>query len=352
MNIIKSLQKRLIVTLFFIFSFTFAILTFSIGNSAINGQQEKAKKFNKENNNMLTFIDTSGVSIKELVEVLKNESVSIMAIKEDTNSGYQISTILQNEGFKLTEDMKSGEFYSMDYFRGNAVAGLYSNPIENKDIAITSQITGKDIKIKKDGVFFDTNTRLIVTNKAFEELYSLDEPNLSGMSIILSGEKESLDKAVALSEDYVKSKKQSNKLLVFPYLVQDKSLEGEALYSAAILIVLITIINSVSICALWVEGRKKEIILRKTFGATNKDITKIFFAELLVLSIVATLIALLVQAMLQYFTGGYISNISIRLNMNNFIYSIILAIVTAFVSSVPSLIYLQKVQPIEILREE
>lgn len=349
---LKSFKKRSAVIIFFILSFTFAILTFSVGNSAINQQKEKAKKYTKENNIIVSFIECSDISMDEIIDLLENIDITISVSKYEIDIGVEIATVLQMKSFDIKEDMITGNFYTIKDFKKDKIGGIYSNILANKDIEVNSSVYGKKINIIKDGVFYDNKAKIIVTNKTFENLYDLENINQNNFSILLSGEKDKLEIGYSLLNEYIKNKDNKNNLLKFPYLLDDRSIEGEALYSAAILILLITLINSVTLSSLWVETRKKEIVLRKAFGAENKDIARLFFYELIFISIIATLLALITQYFICLFTDGYIYNVSIKLTANNFIYSSVVAILTAFMASIPSLMYLQKVQPVDLLRED
>lgn len=70
-------------------------------------------------------------------------------------------------------------------------------------------------------------------------------------------------------------------------------------------LIIIGICNIVIVSAFWIEDRKKEIAIRKAFGANRKQISLMIFKELLILSIFASLIAIILQYIFMPIAGKY-----------------------------------------------
>ncbi|MGL4772082.1 MAG: FtsX-like permease family protein, partial [Clostridium sp.] len=103
---------------------------------------------------------------------------------------------------------------------------------------------------------------------------------------------------------------------------------------------------------IWVESRKKEIILRKIMGATDFKISLLFFGELFIICMASIIIALLGQLILKTATGGMVMNLDLSMSVSNIIYSILLTGIMSLIIAVPFLSDLKKIQPIEIIRED
>ena len=351
MNLIKSLKARKAITCFFILSFTIAILTFSVGSSAIISQQNKAKEYSPDNNKFLVFLECTNINFDEIVNLLKDTDASFILNVEDRELGACVESIVLGQDVESTLDLKEGVEFTEEENMKTSSKALFSTRFDEESLELIIPRSGEKFKVDKSGKFYEISKKIILPYGAFKEIYLEDDINFSTVNLILRADKDKIEGHIKTIEEYVKKKNPNNSLKTSSYMTQDKSIEGEALYSASFTIIFITIINSISISSLWVKSRKKEIVLRKVFGATDKDISKIFFSELLIISITSVVFALIIQLTLSVVFEGSISTIDIRLNLSNFIISTLLAVVTALLVSIPSLKHIAKVQPIEILRE-
>lgn len=344
MNLIKSLRERKAVTLFFILSFTAGILIFSIGNSAIVSQQKVAEQFNPNNNKILTFINYEGVTLKEVSDIIKNQNVTLLiqVVEEESRTGIQ--TMFLPEGEELRVDMKAGSILSKEELKGNGSNAIYSSRI-NEELEVNS------IKLNKVGAYYEKMRRIIISNGLFMNLYG--DREVLGTEVILRGEPNNIKNSIKALEVGLKNKNIKNGVEYFDLIIDDKGMEAKALYNVAALIFIITIINALSISALWVKNRKKEIVLRKVLGAKNIDIAKIFFGELLIIAILSFVIALIIQYVIaQTSTTGFIFNVDIRLNMKTLTKSFMIAIISSFTVALTSLKYISKIQLAEMLKGE
>lgn len=351
MNLLKSLKQRKTITIFFIIAFTIGILMFSIGNSAIVAQKNKVKEFSPENNKSINFQNYNGITIKDIAEVLKNEDITVLMLMVHSDQITGIETVLLPSEKELIFDMKDGEKFTKDQLSSNNEIALYSSRI-NEPIEIISFDGNRKFTLKSIGTYYEMMRRVTIPNGLFMELYGEIDVNQSKSQIILRGEPSHIDKAIKKLESAFKSKNIEGGIEKFSLDLSSRSAEGEALYNAAILIFFITILNSISISSLWVKNRKKEIVLRKVLGAKNVDISKIFFGELLIITVFSLLLSLVIQYILILLTGGFISNIDLRLNIEVCINSFMIAFLTSFAISLPSLRYISKIQPAEMLKGE
>lgn len=360
MNIINSIMKRKSITVFFVLSYTFAILTFSIGKSAITSQEIKAQNYSVDNNKSIVFKGDSKLSVDELLTLLKDDKVSILLMQKlgsSDNKDINIETQVKTDGLFYKEDTKEGDFFEKDDFKSKDSIAVVSSTVPTENNKLKVEYRGSDNEIKSEeleckGMTYQRAVIATVTNDLFFRATGNKELFNSEFLIILNGKEDALVKAINKIENHIKAINKDNLLEVKGYSRGEKSYEAQLLYQASFFIVLITIINSISISSLWVEDRKKEIILRKVMGAKSYDIVKMFFGELTIISLIAVVLAISMQGIVSLISGGYVGNIDIRLHLNNFIFSFILAIVTAYLSALPAFKHLTKIQPAEVLREE
>lgn len=350
MHLLKSIYIRKYITIFFLISYTFALLTFSIGSAAISSQKEKAKKIDPLNNISVSFIDCIDIDMKKAVEILDKHNVGIILSR--TQDEFTIQTVAKFGSIEMGEDMKLGNYFDTETMNSDEEIALISNRLEGEGKIKINSLNLESFEIEPTGVFFDTQRKIIIPYRLFIKHFYNSDINVSSVTLRINGDPKDLDEAIEDLNIYSKSILDTNTIRTYPYMIEDSSIQGQALISSTVLIIIITIINSISLSALWVESRKKEIALRKVFGAENKDITKIFFGELFVISILSIIFAFTIHLLIVKITGGNIVNMNINLKLKTCIYSTVLAMGTAYISSLPSLKYLKKVHPVELLKEE
>ncbi|MEG0296408.1 MAG: FtsX-like permease family protein [Clostridium sp.] len=360
MNIINSIMKRKSITVFFVLSYTFAILTFSIGKSAITSQEIKAQNYSVDNNKSIVFKGDSKLLVDELLTLLKDDKVSITLMTQVSSDNQQminLETQIKTDGLFYKQDTKEGEFFEKTDFMSKDPITVVSStvPTENNKFKIEYRDSNNEMKYEElecKGITYQRAFVAIVTNDLFFNVTGNKELFNSNFQIIINGKADVLLESINKIENHIKGINKENVLEVKGYSRGEKSYEAQVLYQASFFIILITIINSISISSLWVVDRKKEIILRKVMGAKSYDIVKMFFGELTIISLGAVVLAISIQGLGALISGGYVGNIDIRLHLNNFIFSFILAIVTAYLSALPAFKHLTKIQPAEVLREE
>ena len=124
----------------------------------------------------------------------------------------------------------------------------------------------------------------------------------------------------------------------------------DPIFVLAILGYIVTLIYSVNIVVFWVEKRKYEIAVRKAFGYTDKDIAKIISGEILALTGVAAIIALLIQAVVGRLLHQ-ISKYTLEMHMANIMIAVVVVLITAFLTSIWPVRKAMRIPPIETLKE-
>lgn len=350
MDLLRSLNKRKTSTIFFILSFTITFLIFSIGSSSTISYERKSREVNPENNKLIVLVETKGVTFDDIVNTLKDDKVSILFQYEDVSNGLMVeSVVLGKEQEKFLDIQEGDKTYSDSLFNGKN-SGIFSTRIPSDEVKLQSG--DKSMNVERVKSFYEIQMKIIIPYETFKYIYDKGDINESQTFVVIRGDEREIEKGVEKLGSYLKEKDPSSNISLLPYQTYIKSVEGEVLSGSTILIIIIAIINSLSISSLWVKSRRKEITLRKVFGANDKDIAIIFFGEILIISIISLILALGIQYIISIATNGFISTIDIRLTPGNFLISSLLAIITSIAVTGVSLRNISKVQAIEMLRGE
>lgn len=353
----RNINKRKSTIIFFIVSYAFTIFTFSVGFSAINSQKEKMKKISPQYNKNLVFsfdenVEGEEINSEEILNILEQEKVCTI-LKRYQDDGNIVETYAITNGELYKEEMKSGEYFSKEDFKSKEVKAVISNTfLGKKDLEINDGGNIKTIKFENCSISYEKEPKITIPLDIFKKFKSGIDFNDPTLTLIINGEKEDLDKAINSLNSYIKNNNKKFLLQAYDYMTYDIEAEWKALMRTTILIVFVTLISSVGIAFLWVESRKKEIIMRKVVGASNFDVSKIFFQELFKIALIAMIISLVLQYTLATISGGYILDMNMKMNFTNIISSLFITLGATLVTSIPFLIYLTKIQPVEMLREE
>lgn len=354
----KHSARRKFSNVFFIIAFTFAFLAFSMGYSALSSQKEKLLKYDSATNKSLRIL---GENIKsdEIVNAIKDKAVTIQLRRSLTdkkdNSIYEVTTEIKSDGFTRIGDLRYGKYLSKEDYNSDSNIGVFSNGLNSEDSfnIINNQLDGgKEYVIKEFGRTFDTESYIDVTNGIFFKIANTKEIGDGRTLTIISGKNAEILSAIESIKEFVKDKDKNSNIEVYDFQVKDIETEGKAMFQMSFLIIVITIVNSISISYLWVEDNKRALTIRKVCGANNSALTKIFFGRLIVMAMISVCIALLLQYIIGIIFKGIFFNLDIRITLNNAIISFMVSIGVAFLSSLPALFYINKLQPATILKGE
>lgn len=351
-------SRRISTIIFFIFSYAFTILTFSVGISAINSQKLKVKKSSGEYNKNLIFqlnedaTEEEVLNKEEILNILEKEKVSTI-LKRSQNKGNIVETYAITNGELYKEDMKKGEYFTKEDFKSDKKEAVFSNTFAGtKELELNDNGMVNKVKFNEERVSYEKEPKVTVPVKIFEKFQKGIDFNDPTMTVVINGEKEDLNKTINNLNTYLKNNTKNFSLKVYDYIIYDREAEWNALLRTTALIIFVTLINSIGIAFLWIESRKKEIILRKVVGANNLDVGVIFFKELFRIAIVAMVIALILQYMLSTITDGYVLDMNIKMSFSNVVSSFFITMGATLVTSIPFFVYLTRIQPVEMLREE
>lgn len=350
------MRKKIIFTgagIFFIVAFTLSFLAFSIGNSAINAQNKRLSRYTGDNNHIIQVFTNYNFTNEEMVELLKEQKITIQLssniIIEDKVG--KVTTELKSDGLSRLCDLRYGHYLSKDEYLSDENMGVFSTGVTNKKKFTLRNIYDSSIipiEVEEIGKTFDTSITVDVPNNIFFSLLTSDD----FVEIIFSGEPEEIKEAVDKLDMFLKEKDTDSIVGDYELPIDENEVAGKQMFGVSILIVIITILNSINICGIWVTDNKKELLVRKVCGATDFDLIKDFFIKLLCVSLISLCIAISTQEILAVVLKGVFLNIDIRLHMQNLIYSLIFSVGITLISSIPALYYIMRVQPAKMLNEE
>lgn len=113
-------------------------------------------------------------------------------------------------------------------------------------------------------------------------------------------------------------------------------------------VLLVALINNILISYFVIITRKKEVAIRKVWGATNIEILLQVIIEFLVVNLFACLLAMLVQVVAK---NLFISYFEITMNFNIILFGIILTVVTTLLTIIIPILKGINNTPISILKE-
>lgn len=353
MNLIKSMYKRKLTMYFFIIGFMLAILTFSLGTSALEANKKEMSKINSKENIMINIYNSNDMKLENIVGIASNNNIDLKVsnniIMEDS-SNFNMVTQLTGEELNINGEFIDGSNFTNDELEGNEMKAIVTEDLKDKKIEYTDVITKQTITLKTVATVNGNNSDVYVPRGTFMNLFGNE--SLDRFTILVNGSESDINKFKVELRNEVSKFSKEGQVEEMTNDINDMSFQGRNLYIIAIAIFLITILNSINICGLWVKDRIKEISIRKAIGANNFNIFNLMFGELLIISIFSAICALAIQFILSMLSDGKLAGIPIELSMKNFIVATMFAVGAALLSALPSVIHLIKIEPAETLKEE
>ncbi len=336
--------------MFLIIAFILAVITFVISRNVIYNQRQNLKVYDKKYNKEIVIDSKEKFDVEEIKRILNNKKVRLELKYYDDLNNIFISNIVVDNYDVTYEKFIRGENFSEEEKESNKKITLISAVLDNKgeEISFKYKDTLKGLKV--NGVFNEINKTIILPSETFYNAIKTRKINDIYITSILSGETSDILGAISDIEVYIKNKDKNAKINVFDYIKEDKEDEAKIYAEASFSIIFITILNSIGLTSLWISSRKRELAIRKAMGATNFKLMILYFKELFVLGILSVIFSLPLYFMIVKFTGGIIAGFDISFNLLAFLQSIILIFITAFLISVPSLIYLKRINLSSLLR--
>lgn len=133
-------------------------------------------------------------------------------------------------------------------------------------------------------------------------------------------------------------------------VMKDIANSQEQIFSIAILGYVVTLIYAVNIVVFWIEKRRYEIGVRKAFGYTEQAIAQMIYGEMLGLTMIACVVAIVIQEIISL-AAGRISGYTFKVYFSNIAIGTLIVFLTAAIISIWPIHRALKIQPASALKE-
>ncbi len=379
-NIIKMTKKRLkdtpFTSIFLIIGLTLAMLIISICVSfaseiitAIN-ERDKAQPpngkqyyalWNRDEANKTVGIENVFCNISGETGIIVN---SLMMHVDDEDIDIYASA--SGEWFTHNDvwhyPLAEGRYYTVEEIeRGEKVVLIGRN--YEKHIYIENGIEYIDIENERYEVLGIVGTRghtslwdarLFMPCTALPEKIQKQCENNGGLGfIVYSNTEESLQQDVEIIQSNTKQLYTDGEVS-YAGEIESKigigAVASDVIVAVAILGYMATMVYAVNIMVFWIEKRKKEIAVRKAVGYKDRHIIKLLLAEMIGVSGISFVLALLCQSVLKKFMDT-IAGYNLKIYMSNVIVGVIVICLTAVITSALPVWKTLMVNPIEALKK-
>lgn len=133
-------------------------------------------------------------------------------------------------------------------------------------------------------------------------------------------------------------------------VMKDIANSQEQIFSIAILGYVVTLIYAVNIVVFWIEKRRYEIGIRKAFGYTEQAIAQMIYGEMLGLTMIACVVAIVIQEIISL-AAGRVSGYTCKVYFSNIAIGTLIVFLTAAIISIWPIHRALKIQPAAALKE-
>lgn len=364
-NTLRSWKRRPIQFFIIVVGYVISILVVSV---LISGIQKKAFEYNQSNfgkleNRTAVYIHTedNGLYKNNTINILKElgKTSEIDVLKLDVEEFMKDKKVSQGQVVPFYYEKKT-DWQPALYF------GRFITPEECKDDSkrvILGRAIAEELKVNIGDSIDFYNNKYIVTGiigkkymdtnfdrVAYIPIGSLPEGYISKFNektIARNGDKSQLSINVLfrVNESRIKDvlgelsrKFNSN----FKYDVQkDVNLTvpfSQVFIDVIVLslpLLIVALINIINISIFWIDGRKKEISIKKVLGSNDAYIKRSVEKDMLLVAVISSMLALLVQILLLYFAEPVVNKYEFTFNLSwiNFIVSLGLALFIGYFAS-------------------
>lgn len=297
-----------------------------------------------------------------LNDLMNDENISIMIpgsqIKFEPGT-FSIGLFL-NENLNYDMPMMEGRFFNIDDFKNNKKEVVIGKEILNSGI-VTFKNGEKYIKrgieeYKVIGIVGEKKKRTYFDYHLFYKTNNISIDDISNSTFSISS-----SKMIAHNiEEYLQKKSKDKNLFINISLREKNDMERDTISRAVGIGGLYLIFYaSAGFCAFltyilalvnYINNIKKEIIIRKTYGAKSIDLLEDMVTRYIVITFISLAIVIVMSyltSLINVFNGGFIDFKNL-----NFIILFNCIVFIGILFSIISLIYINKFQPVEIIKEK
>ena len=353
-NLFKQIRAHPISSTVILLGYFVSLLIISMGISVIKQTSQK-------------IIDISdGIPNHELyVDFMFSKEIDISAFLNKVKDGKSeldihflgINAIINNEaGYSMTGEIFTktpewvpptieGSYFTSEMVNSNKrIALIGKNFLKSaidKDEDRYIDINGIEYKVigvpgRKNATSLWDNDVIVPFNSLPENSLNLYKNNIS-FSFLFKKNNDVPYKDVQIILDYSKQVDENVKInLGIPKNQEDLNAkfwnESRPVLSLMGMTLLVAIINVIHISYYWIYQRKREIGIRKAYGATNFKIFTMFYSEMTFLILVSAVFAFLVHLLISLFVKE-IFGYSIVISYINLVFSILVSLLCGFITS-------------------
>ncbi|GKU25421.1 ABC transporter permease [Clostridium folliculivorans] len=364
-NTLRSWKRRPIQFGIIVIGYVISILVVSV---LISGIQKRAFEYNQSNfgkleNRTAIYIHTEddGLYKNNTINILKElgKSAEVDVLKLDIEEFMKDKKVSQGQVVPFYYEKKtdwqpalySGRFITPEECKGNSKRVILGRAIaEELKVNIGDSIDFYNDKYVVTGIigkrYMDTNFDRV----AYIPVGSLPQgyiSNFDGKTIARNGDKSQLSINVLFraNENRIKdifgdlSRKFNNN---FRYDVQtdvNLTVPFSQVFTDVVVVslplLIVALINIINISIFWIDGRKKEISIKKVLGANDAYIKRSVEKDMLLVAVISSTLALLVQILLLNFAEPIVNKYEFTFNLSwiNFIVGLGLALFIGYFAS-------------------
>ena len=348
-SVLKRWRKNYIRISIIIIGITLGILSISIGLSffedGINFSKEMSSGDSKVNESLIysrgNNEDISMVLNNIALDLNKNYQVSIGSITYPMDRNVPLSDcpsivpVIYSKTIKWKPNLIYGRYMSMEESLTDkkvAVIGyeVYKYFFKDQEFSSDMKLDIYGVEYSILGVVGRTkrytpqNFQIEIPYKNYFSFYE-EEPDLDNIPITVRGEND-------LDLEYLKEN--NLRLISKPVYENDVKIPLKLVMLIGGLILIVTIINESNLFSFWLLSIRKEIAIKKALGATNMMIIFDIFKEILTLSVVSIILALIFQYIICQKLSVMLSQYELNITFMNLLISIVLAITISIFSSI------------------
>lgn len=350
-----NMKNRKSATIFLIFGIFVgvSILSFNISYTEALKNRNKISSLNESNYSLFTIVSTKQLNtIEKYILDLSSKSYVNLSIpnSKHKNESYTLVGVGFTNSIIYKPDIVNGSFFSKEQANSNEKIAIVGRRFENK---IYKKNNNEYIKIDNE------EFKVIGINKTINDINSIFIPikvflNMYSNEEIMNVKILAINKLIEQQLYYknIVSMMTKDSVLI-DFKSEAYNLSNYILTFISFLILIIAIINIINFTVFWIAQRKKEIAIRKVVGATNSDIRKLIFSEILVLSFIALISSIIVQSIIYFIVNKLlILDFYLSISLKNLFFSSLISMLIAIISSIPPYIKSTQIQPAVILKGE
>ncbi len=353
-NAIKQIRVHPVSSTIIIIGYFVSMFIISLGVSVINQTRQHIVDISNGIPNHELEIDIrfskdidSDVFLKKVKDSKDELLIQFLRINANVNStpGYDITGEIFTKTPEWVPPMIEGTYFTSDMVNSSEKIVLIGKNFRDdtvkrgKDIYIDiNRVNYKVVGIigRKDSPSLWDNDIIMPINSLSENLMNSYKNNLN-FSFLFKKNNDVPYKDVQAILDYAREIDEEVKINIGIPKSQDDLNEkfwneSKSVLALMGMTLLVAVINVIHISYYWIFQRKKEIGIRKAYGATNFKIFCMFYLEMTFLILIGAIMAITLHLLINLFVKevfGY----SIEISIVNFIIGVLISLICGFITS-------------------